>query len=379
MSQADYEIYLSDHTGRAFRKNITGAILNLDATRVVNGIGQCQLELDPKLLDESYFRRDARLAIYRALPGRPPALLFNTVYLLRRYMDHYTRATKTRKLQAYDLNHLIGRRIIAYYAGSANAKKSAAIDDMIKAYARENLGATATDTTRRWDSAITIAADLTAAPTTSKSAAWRPLMQTIQELAQASAEAGTYLAVDLSALTESSFYLATYTGQRGIDRRQGSGNQFVLSLLRGNFDNVDIDHDWSGEITRVHAGAQGVESERNVQQAESAYSGASMFNLIEAFTDVRHLDQTDTTGAQDEAEARLREYRPRLKISGDLIETDGSIYDVHVSWGDYVSINVETIQADCRLDIARLRLGRQGAGFEERMEIAAIAEGSADV
>lgn len=379
MSQADYEIYLSDHTGSAFRKNITGAVLSLEATRVTNGVGQCSVELNPNLLDESFFRRDARLAIYRALPGRQPSLLFNTVYLLRRYVDHYTRATKTRKLMLYDLNSIIARRIIAYYAGSATAAKNAAIDDMIKAYARENFGALATDVNRRLSNYITIAADLTAASVISKSAAWRPLLQVCQELVAASTQAGTYLAFDLSALTESSFFFATYTGQRGIDRRQGSGNQFVLSLKRGNFDNVDIDHDWSGEITRVYAGAQGVESDRNVQSADSALVSASIFGLIEAFSDVRHLGQNDTTGATDEAEARLREYRPKLKIQGDLIETDGSIYDVHYAWGDYVTVNVDTLQADCRLDVARLRLGRSGTSFEERFDVAAIAEGSEDV
>lgn len=383
MSQAQYEIYLSDHTGRAFRRNITGMVMTVEATRVVNGIGQCSVTLLPDLLDESYFHRDARIAIYRSLPGRVPSLLFNTIYLLRRKKTSYEQATKKRVLLAVCLNHLISRRKIAYKAASSQARKvTTAIDDMIKAFVAENIGASATDATRDLSAYITIGANLTAAPTTTKAAAYRPLLQVCQELAQASAEAGTYLAFDLSALTEDTFLFETYTGQRGVDRRQGSANQFVLSLQRGNFDNIELDRDWSGEVTRAYAGAQGIDSDRNVQSStNSTRASASAFNLIEDFSDVRHLGQNDTAAATDEAEARVREGRPKTRVRGDLIETDGSIYDVHYAWGDYVTADIDSEQFDCRLDVARVRLGRESPDqpFEERFDIAATLEDDDDV
>lgn len=380
MSQAEYAVYLADHTGSAYRKNITGAVIGLEATRIVNGIGSCALTLDPQALDASYYKRDARIIVERSLPGRLPALLFDTVYLLRRMTMSYNGITKTRSLHAYDLNHLLTRRIIAYYAGSSQAKKTSAIDDMIKAYVNEALGASATDAARRWNSYITIGANLTAAPSTTKAAAWRPLMQTIQELAQASTQAGTYLAFDLWAASETSWRFDTFTQQRGTDRRYGYAGQFVLSLQRGNFDNITLERNWADEITACYAGAQGVESERNVQSSiATTRAGASAFGRIEAFSDVRHLGQTETGAATDEAEARCREGRPKTTLHGDIIETDGAIYGVHYNWGDYVTANIDDEQFDCRLDVARCRLQRTQNGLEERFDMQATLEESDDL
>src|SRR5574343_782046 len=47
-----------------------------------------------------------------------------------------------------DARALLGSRIVAYPAGSAQAAKTDYADDMMKAIVRENLGSTATDTTR---------------------------------------------------------------------------------------------------------------------------------------------------------------------------------------------------------------------------------------
>jgi hypothetical protein len=376
MSQAQYSIYLSDHTGMAFRENITGQVISVDATRVVNGVGSCVLTMSSDLLPESFFARDARVAIYRALPGRVPMLLFNTVYLLRKYSNKYEGAGRIRTLQCYDINTLLSRRRIAYYATSAQAKKaSIAIDDLMKEFVNENMGASATDVTRRLNSYISITGDLSAAPVIDKAASWRPLLQLLQELAQESAQLGTYLAFDLYAQDERTFAFSTFTGQRGYDRRYGTSNQFVLSIQRGNFDNVRVDIDWSNEITRVYAGAQGVDTERNVQSAtDIARAGASIFGLIEDFSDVRHVSQSDTTSASNEANSRLRESKPRIIVAGSIIETDGAIYDMNYSWGDYVTMNVDYLQADCRLDVVRAQIGATNGGFSESFSAAAQFE-----
>jgi hypothetical protein len=71
------------------------------------------------------------------------------------------------------------------------ASKSAAADDLIKAFVRENCGPSATDTTRNYSSSYwSVAADIGAAPTIAKAASRRNLLTTCQEIAQAATQAG---------------------------------------------------------------------------------------------------------------------------------------------------------------------------------------------
>lgn len=377
MTSAEYSLYLSDPTGDRFRKNITGMVLYADIYRAENGPGTIEVGIDPAI-NPQFIKRDARIFVYRKLPGRLATLLWDTAYFLRYESFRMEQSRTIRVLRGPDCTSLLARPIIAYKGGTSQARKvSVAIDDMMKALVRENRGASATDTTRNLSDYLTVAPDATLAPTTTRGMSHRNLLKILRELAQESAERETYLSFDVTAVNETDFLFQTYIGQRGLDRRAGQGNQFKLSPRRGNAENIVLERDYRDEITRAYAGGEGKGSKRNVQTWTGPIrSTATPFNLIEVFVDARHLKQSDTAALLNVAKATVRRGRPRTNFSCDIRETDGSMLGVHFDFGDYVTAEMPYYTFDARLSVMRLRLSRASTneGFAEEISCGARLE-----
>lgn len=90
-----------------------------------------------------------------------------------------------------DLTDILARRIVAYKTGTAEARKNAAADDMMKEYVYENMGAGAT-ATRQLPAALgfEIAGDQTAAAALEYSAKFGNVLEVLRSISDRSAEAG---------------------------------------------------------------------------------------------------------------------------------------------------------------------------------------------
>ena len=383
MSNAEYSFVMTDSTALLWRRNVTNWVYSAKLRRSENGIGRGEFRLAKQTslgatLPSWMFRRDVRMVVYQRFPFAGPQILFDTCYFLRRFEQ----SRDERTCAGGDANGLLDTRVVAYKSGDANATTAAACDDAVKALARTNIGSTATDTTRSWASYVTIADDLAAAPTTSKSFSYNRLYDTMVALAKESAGLGTYLAFDLTALNERQLLFATYIAQRGHDRRQGQGNPFILSEERGNIENVVLVEDYEGEVTRGYAGAQGTGTDRNVQpSSDQARIDASAFGLREEFKDATQIKQTDTTGATNAAAGIVRQGRPRVYLAADYVEAADSVYGLDVVFGDYCTATAYGYALPVRLSTVEATIGRDSlqAPFRDVFRIPFRVEGEIPV
>lgn len=341
-------------------------VASLTWARTVNSVGALALTL-PLRYPLARFARDGRLLVERqAVAGGAWRVVGETIWFVRRAV-RATGATGERTLQvtAFDALHLLGRRIVAYAAGSAQASKGGAADDLIKAVVRENLGGLATDAGRDLSGYLTVAPDVGAGASVEKAFSRRNVLTVCQELAAASAEGGRYVAFDVVADGPDALTFRTYAGQRGADHRWPGGSPPVLlSPEAGTLEMVTTVFDATDEVTFVYVGGQGEGEARAVATAtDGARAAASPFNRIEAFRDARNTE--DEGALQDEAAARLREGRPRRLFEAAVVETAGLRFGVDFGFGDFVTAQHERERLDCRIETVRVAV----VGGEERVEV----------
>lgn len=313
----------------------------------------------PASFDASLFKKDGRCGVWRSFAGRRPVHDGNAIYLIREieYAPDYTRVT------AFHANSLLSRRIVAYAAGSSYASKSAAAaDNLIKTIVSESFGSgisaanrDGSETQADVSTYLSIAANLGLGASIAKAFARRRVSDVIRELCDASTTAGTYLAAEIVAPTESTLELRTYTTQRGVDHRASSGQPVILSVERGNLENARLIVDWTEEVTFAIAGGQGEGTNRLIATASDATRmGESPFGRIEDFIDMSNV--ADATQLQDDADAAVRNGRARITFTGDLIDTAATTYLIHYGPGDLVTAEHRGQQYDVRLDVIHVSL-----------------------
>lgn len=308
----------------------------------------------PASFDSSLFMADGRIGVWRSINGRPPALDGEAIWLIRRFeeTDDFTRIT------AIHANHLLWRRIAAYAAGTSYTSKSAAAaDNQIKTIVAENFGSSISSADRDGaetqadvNAYLSIQTNLSLGASVAKAFARRRVGEVVQELCEASTTAGTYLSAEIVAPTETTLELRTYATQRGVDHRATSGQPVILSPQRGNIENVRRVTDHTDEATFIIAGGQGEGVNRLIATAsDTARMGLSSFGRIERFVDMSNV--SDATQLQDEADAALRAGRPRITLTGELVETPSTTRGIHFDLGDVVTVEFRGKQYDCRLDV----------------------------
>jgi hypothetical protein len=357
----DYTLWLTNPTGEriavlagdaAAGTNSRGW-LSLDYMGSVNTYTALNVRLAGDAIPWHWLVRDARLEAYRAIDGGLPYLDMERSWLLRyREKTISLQGERTISVQALDPKYLLAGPIIAYDAGSPQAQKTAPLDDMMKALVRENLGSLATDSSRNLGSYLSVEANTSQAPSTTKAFARRPLLAVLQELASASAELGTRLSFDV-VWTGSTYEFRTYTRQRGLDHRSTSGSPVAIGPDVGNLTNVSVADDWRNEITYVYAGGRGLASDRLlVMASDAARIAASPFGRREAFVDDTRY--SSGAGLTAEAQAHLYAGRPRTTFKGQLQETALFRYGVQWRWGDALTASIDGEVFDCRADTVRV-------------------------
>jgi hypothetical protein len=299
-------------------------------------------------------QRDTRINILRSIDGAQPYLDMEMAWFTRRL--ELTRDLIT--VSCVDAMTVLDRRIIAYYASATQTRKTTtAADDMIKAIARENISSTASDyggsAVRGLAAArLSVQADMTKGAVISKEFAWRSVLPAFQEIASTSYENGTYLAFDVVVADHATgaLQLRTYTGKRGVDRRDPTGTRpILLSEDNGNLNDAVLTYDYTQEVTWAYAGGKGQENLRVVEEgADTQRAAASPFNRIEVFVNAATSD--DTAAVEDEATAAVFLGQPLVYVSGEMVETLQCRRGIHFEFGDIVTAEVRGIRNDYVID-----------------------------
>ena len=190
MSSANIELWIGSPLGQRLRLLLDWR--DLYARRKLNDVGELRLTLPRTALPSALLVRDAQLEAN--LDG---ARLLGGVWLLRWVERIALHGERLYRLHFVDQISILDNPIIAYPAGTAYTSKSGKADDLIKAFARENLGTLATDPARNLSSYLTIDANTGQGATTYKVATKRRLLGVCQDLARASAQLGTPLFFDM--------------------------------------------------------------------------------------------------------------------------------------------------------------------------------------
>jgi hypothetical protein len=319
----------------------------------VGQVGMLQLTL-PAGFDDTLLLLDGRVEVWRAVGNLTARRDGNAQFLIRAWDYDEDQTTIT----AVHVNELLTRRIIAYYAGSSySTKTTTTADNLIKAFASQQLGSgivgadrIGAETYADISAYLSIEANLSLGQSMNKSGAWRNLFNLVRDLCDTSTENGTYLTQDIVATSSSALELRTFTTQRGVDRRASSANPLIFSKDRGNVENVRLRVDRLNEVTFVVGGGAGEETARTTATAsDDARMAESPFNRREVFYENTNLSSSTTLG--QECDRILREGRPKVTLTADLVETASCTRGVHFDMGDYVTIEHRGQQYDTRIDV----------------------------
>lgn len=261
--------------------------------------------------------------------------LLQTAWIIREPGKAGIGGEKTYTLTALHACDLLKARQVRYYAGSAQASKSQAADDLIKAVVRENYVSASIAARNIAAAYLSVEIDRAAAPVISKDFAYQQVLSTIQAVCQASYTAGTALFYDLVPVNLSplSLEFRTYANQRGRDLSGTPGLEF--SPERGNLLDPAVVYDYTAEVNAVLAGGQGEGAARMTATSEdTARSGRSPWARREGFVDAT---QAATQAAlQDDADAALAAGRPLTRFSGTAKDAPGSVFGEDWDIGDRV-------------------------------------------
>lgn len=365
-----YDVQISDPYGVQLTPQLGNGYIGdanqysaMSWSRVVNDVGVLVLTYPGELLPQ-LLRPDNIITVYRIVDG-VPQLVTDTAWLLRRVrrvLDGQGRLFT--EITAYSGNYLLSARGVAYQVRSAFSTKSGAADNLIKAYVRENLGSSATDTARQI-SGFTVQANTGQGASVDAVMGWRDnLLIVAQELAEASIIAGTYIAFDTVYQGVGAWDLRTYAGQRGTDRRiPGSNFSFLLGTAYGNVTDVEYITDWSDTVTAAYGLGTGAGSRRRVQTAlDAARIAESPYGRREAFVDAPNA--TTNNQVLQAARAAVRAGRPRQSFKARIIETPVSRFGIDWNWGDYVTVTALGVTIDARIDAIAVRVQQGGEDID---------------
>lgn len=352
--------------------HILDTIVRLDYRRTVNSTGMrrgffgavaypLRVEVPYRHDLAQTIGRDWRLEIWRDIAGQGASLDTDTVWLIQRVTRRVdSHGQRLLILEAVPSLALLEWRIVAYPHGSSQATRhNVPADDAIKAIVRENVG-TLAGADRDISAWLHVEHDTSAGAPISTACARRTLLAVAQELAEASATAGTPLFFDIVATGSRGLEFRTYTGARGADRSLVGSGLVEVSAATGTLANEERVRDWYDEVTHVYVAGQGAAAGRQViEVGDEVRAAATPFGRRETVRDARHI--ATEQGLRSEGYARLAAGLPTDEISGQIISrAPHAIYGHHWKFGDVVQAVVWGEVIRCRVDSVAVALTASG-------------------
>lgn len=341
---------------------------NLTMTRSENAIGALELTLPLSLLDTAIFKRDTIFAV--EIDGK---LELDTIWFLRHIRKENLTTSKTVVLTAYDNLYMLGSpenktgRAIPYEDDWADYTLLAGFaDDLLKGLVLRNLGAGVLDSDRDMSDILDIDPDYSLGPVIEKDVAKSMLLPVLQEICDTAAAEGTRVFFDLvtpfvpKTLHDLRFVFKTYIGNRGIDR-----SSLSLGTENGTMQDVVIEEDYTEEVTYGYAWGSGLGALREFEELASVRRNASRFNRREAFADARDVD--DHAILISEAYRLLNSGRPKVRVSGKIVDRPGNMFGTQWGYADSISIREQGVVIPSRIQSVVISVDENGTRNVEAM------------
>lgn len=350
-----YELVWYTHEG--VRKGVVQAFNSLEYIKTQNTIGSLVVNLPRGLLQYDEFSVGDIFEVWREKHGTLE-LQNETAYFLQNW-EFWTDGDGAEyiRLTAFDANWLLDTAIVLRYAGSTYADMTDYPDDMMKAVVDNELGASATPSTRV---KVGCAPDLSAGgDQISKAFAYRNVLTVIQEIAEAANENGVWLGFDVVRTAPGTFEFRTYTTCRGQDHGRASGDPRLVGRQYGNLSEATFGSYHADERNYIFVAGQGEGAARVTSvRSNTSRIGASKWNRREYFKDSR--DDSTTAKLSADGDAALDEFRPRQVLTGTLHDTPGMQYNIHYQFGDILSVEAFGYFVDCHVGSVRVKVNQDG-------------------
>lgn len=347
-----------------------GEVLEVQAARSANSIGKASIRLGRSSVGPGTWRRDMRVKIYRSLPGGKSYLLGNTVWFARKFSWNATTDTWLLN-EMHDTLGLLNRRLVAYPEETLQADKildngnEDEIDNLMRAYVRENMGSLATDTTRDLSAYFTVEADQSLASLGEKTAAWAELFSTLNDLINDAASLGTKLYMEVVPMAQEKFQFRVFKDKLGVDRT-GTVPALIFGPEYKNLSEVGLTWDYSTELTYAYVGGDGEAEGRLIETVSDATRMAkSVFNRWETFVDGR--DELDSTVLQTLGRVELRKATPKLILEGQVLDTPAVQFGRDYFYGDMVKAAVKGFTFSCLIDAFSVTYGEGREELQVRL------------
>jgi len=349
--------------------------ISLSAGRSFNNSGSATLEL-PRDWERSTFRHMNRFKIWRTGYDYTKRLLGDTIWFQQDF--HNNISADKYVIECDDAFAIPSQRVVAYTGETMYADKTLEafdiggtytdyfhIDNLMKAYMRENFGPDAVDTVRN-NSIITVEGNRSLAPFGEQQAGFADLASTLSTLSNMSAQLGMELYYDFIPQPDSTFLFKVWNNVRGVDRGTSSLNPLILSDNSGALDEVVI-----SDLYR---------DSRTVCYAMGTGSGAGqLFFKVEDITRVnahpfaRQEFVLNASEISDEAvlqlygQAALYGRRPKRAVSAKVIDNTSFRYDEHATYGDRVVLQAEAETFDVQISAFSMNFSDQGENLDIRL------------
>jgi hypothetical protein len=344
----NYNVLLKDPTGSSVLA-VLGRYRSLYLTVGVGIVGMLAMDFPYDTIPFNYLPPDGIVEVWRKFGGLAPYQVGEKVHFIR-VVDAQLDSSgqKLQRIESRDSVDILNRRVIPYIDGTSQAQKSGPVDNMMKDFVSDNLGAGATDWlagTGRATS-LSVQTKLGLAPTATKAAGARNVLSTLQELALAAYQSGLYTVFDVVSLASANslvLELRTYVQQRGVDHRFSSttASPVLLSAESGNLANVEFLKDWTGVVNTAYAGHLGYYS-------DAAGVGIGPYGRSEAY--VNPLQDSSQSGQTNEAALYVRDQRIKRTWSARFVDTPGCQFGRDINFGDFVTAQFGLEVVDVRID-----------------------------
>lgn len=354
------EYRLDIHTAVGVKRAEVTDYLTLAYTRRVNAPGLLTFSL-PGSHSSLPLEDGAQIVVHRRNPttGLPWGADFWGLFRAedRRYTDRDLFTARCPGVLS-----LLGRRIVAWRAGTVNRSEFSAVraETIMKTLVNHNAGSAATTANGRVRDGqiagytLAVEADGARGAILSLGCAWDNLLEALQKLAAVGG--GDF---DLLRTGATSLEFRWYTGQRGTDRSV----TLLFALDRGNMAAPQYRHDRIEERTVAVVGGAGDGTAR-VAVVRTGTDWASA-NDSEVFVDARHSG--DAATLQAAGDARLQERRARREFDFGVVQTTSCYYGLHYGLGDLVRAQygaVNTLQKIVGVSISLDRTGQEQIDIE---------------